>query len=235
MAMIRIDKYLADMSVGTRGQIKKLIKEKRVMINGETIKKADMKISKETPVYVDGQEIRYMEHEYYLLNKPAGYISAAEDNFTPTIMELVGSYRHDLFPVGRLDKDTYGAILITNDGQLCHNLLSPDKHVEKKYYFECEPDLPTDATEVLAKPITFKDFVSQPAELQIIDRNKGYLILKEGKYHQVKRMIAYLGCQVTYLRRDSFSFLNLDNLDVGQYRALNDEEVEKLKEICGML
>lgn len=234
MAMIRIDKFLADMSIGTRSQIKKMIREKRVKIEGQLIKKADTKISTDTVIKVDDEEIRYVEFEYYLLNKPAGYISATEDNYCATIMDLIASYRHDLSPVGRLDKDTCGAILITNDGMLNHSLLSPQNHIEKKYYFECDKPLPSNSTELLNKPIEFKEFTSLPAKLELINSNSGYLILKEGKYHQVKRMIAYLGSEVTYLRRDSFAFLNLDGLNEGEYRSLSSEEIKKLKSICNM-
>ncbi len=235
MAMIRLDKFLADMSIGTRSQVKKLIKEKRVVIEGEIIKKADTKISEETIVYVDGQPVSYLKYEYYLLNKPTGFVCALDDKYYPTVMELIYSQRHDLSPVGRLDKDTVGALLITNDGKLNHNLLSPENHVEKRYYFECEPKIPNDAVDILAKPIKFKDFQSKPAKLEVVDSNSGYLTISEGKYHQVKRMIGYLGCEVTYLRRDKFAFLDLAGLEEGQYRELTEQEVEKLKELANLI
>ena len=233
--MIRLDKFLAAMSIGTRSQVKKLIKEKRVVIEGEIIKKADTKISEETIVYVDDQPVSYLKYEYYLLNKPTGFVCALDDKYYPTVMELIYSQRHDLSPVGRLDKDTVGALLITNDGKLNHNLLSPENHVEKRYYFECEPKIPNDAVDILAKPIKFKDFQSKPAKLEVIDSNSGYLTISEGKYHQVKRMIAYLGCEVTYLRRDNFAFLDLTGLKEGQYRELTEQEVEKLKELANLI
>ncbi len=235
MAMIRLDKFLADMSIGTRSQVKKLIKEKRVVIDGEIVKKADTKIDENTIVYVDDQPVSYLRYEYYLLNKPTGYVCALEDKYYPTVMELIYSQRHDLSPVGRLDKDTVGALLITNDGKLNHNLLTPENHVKKKYYFECEPELPSDAVEILAKPIKFKDFESKPAKLEIINGNSGQLTISEGKYHQVKRMIAFLGCEVTYLRRDEFAFLDLTGLEEGQYRELTEQEVERLKELAKII
>ncbi len=232
MAMIRVDKFLADMSIATRSQVKKMIRDKRVMINQQLVKKAETKIDENTIVYVDNLPISYQRYEYYLLNKPAGYVCALEDKYYPTVMQLVVSQRHDLSPVGRLDKDTCGALLITNDGKLNHALLSPENHVEKKYYFTCQPNLPENAVEILAKPIAFKDFVSKAAKLEVIDNNSGYLTISEGKYHQVKRMIAYIGCEVTYLRRENFAFLDLKDLQEGQYRSLTELEIEKLKEIA---
>ncbi|MGN1399848.1 MAG: pseudouridine synthase [Erysipelotrichaceae bacterium] len=234
MAMIRLDKFLADMSYGTRTQVKKMIKEKRVSIDGTVIRNAELKIDMDTVVRVDDQEVRYQQYEHYLLYKPKGYLSATEDSSQPTVMELINSVRHDLFPVGRLDKDTTGLLIICNDGQLSHRLLDPDNHVDKKYYFTCQPALPENAKEILAKPISFADFSSRGGLLEKIDDYSGYLTIAEGKYHQVKRMIGFLGCEVTSLERVSFGFLNLDGLKIGEYRKLVDEEVKKLKELVNM-
>ena len=234
MAMIRLDKFLADMSFGTRTQVKKMIKEKRVSIDGIVVRNAELKVDMNTVVCVDEQEVHYQQYEYYLLYKPMGYLSATEDSCQPTVRELINSVRHDLFPVGRLDKDTTGLLIICNDGQLAHRLMDPDNHVDKRYYFTCEPSLPINAKEILARPIEFADFSSRGGKLEKIDDNSGYLTISEGKYHQVKRMIGFLGCEVTSLKRVSLSFLNLDGLEIGDYRKLTDQEVKRLKDIVNM-
>ena len=131
---MRIDKYLAHAGVGSRKEVKKFIKDKRVTLNGTFVRSDKVHITDGDVVCVDGEEVRYQEYVYYMLNKPAGYVSATEDNFDPTVMELIDDYHKDLFPVGRLDKDTEGLLLITNDGQLAHRLLSPKHHVDKTYY-----------------------------------------------------------------------------------------------------
>lgn len=226
---MRLDKYLSHMGFGTRNDVKKIIKNGWVTINDETIKKADYNVKEEDVVCVDDEPINYVEFEYYMLNKPAGYVSATEDKLYPTVMELIQSQRHDLYPVGRLDIDTEGLLLISNDGTFTHNLLSPKKHVDKKYYVEFDGFLPENAVELFSKPMQLEDFIASPSQLEIIDQNKAYLTIHEGKFHQVKRMFEHVGCTVTYLKRVQFSFLTLDNLEVGEFRALTKDEVEKLK------
>ncbi len=226
---MRLDKYLSHMGFGTRNDVKKIIKNGWVTINDETIKKADYNVKEEDIVCVDDEPINYVEFEYYMLNKPAGYVSATEDRLYPTVMELIQSQRHDLYPVGRLDIDTEGLLLISNDGTFTHNLLSPKKHVDKKYYVEFDGVLPKNAVELFSKPMQLEDFIASPSQLEIIDQNKAYLTIHEGKFHQVKRMFEHVGCTVTYLKRVQFSFLTLDKLEVGEFRALTKDEVEKLK------
>ncbi len=226
---MRLDKYLSHMGFGTRNDVKKIIKNGWVTINDETIKKADYNVKEEDIVCVDDEPVNYVEFEYYMLNKPAGYVSATEDRLYPTVMELIQSQRHDLYPVGRLDIDTEGLLLISNDGTFTHNLLSPKKHVDKKYYVEFDGVLPDNAVELFSKPMQLEDFIASPSQLEIIDQNKAYLTIHEGKFHQVKRMFEHVGCTVTYLKRVQFSFLTLDNLEVGEFRALTKDEVEKLK------
>ncbi len=226
---MRLDKYLSHMGFGTRNDVKKVIKNGWVTINGDTIKKADYNVKENDVVYVDDELVNYVEYEYYLLNKPAGYVSATEDRLYPTVMELIQSQRHDLYPVGRLDIDTEGLLLISNDGTLTHNLLSPKKHVDKKYYIEFEGSLPENAVHLFSKPMQLEDFIASPSQLEIIDQNKAYLTIHEGKFHQVKRMFEHVGCTVTYLKRVQFDFLTLGNLEVGEFRALTSEEIEKLK------
>lgn len=224
---MRLDKYLSHMGFGTRNDVKKMIKNGWVTINDETIKKADYNVKEEDVVCVDDEPVTYVEYEYYMLNKPEGYVSATEDNLYPTVMELVQSRRHDLYPVGRLDVDTEGLLLLTNDGTFTHNLLSPKKHVDKKYYIEFDGVLPENATDIFSKPMEFEEFTSAPSKLEIIDENHAYLTIHEGKFHQVKRMFEKVNCTVTYLKRIQFGFLELGNLEIGEYRELTPQEVEQ--------
>jgi len=226
---MRLDKYLADMSYGTRSTVKQIIKKGRVTINDVIVKKTDYQLNGDEIVKVDEIECKYVEYEYYLLNKPQGYICALNDYKDPVVMELIKSHRKDLVPVGRLDKDTEGALLITNDGMLNHQLLSPKNHIVKKYYVELDKDLPDDANDILSNPIEFEDFTSKPAIYQKISNNKAFLTISEGKYHQVERMFEKVGCTVTYLKRISFSILTLDGLNVGEYRKLTEQEITQLK------
>lgn len=226
---MRIDKYLSHMGFGTRSQVKNLIKNGWVTVDGKTIKKSDIQIKEGQIVCVDDKPISYVEYEYYMLHKPSGYVSATEDNVHPTVMELVDSVRNDLYPVGRLDIDTEGLLLITNDGQFTHNLLSPKKHVSKKYYVEFDGDLPSDAVEIFSKPMEFEDFTSQGGTLEIINESSAYLTIYEGKFHQVKRMFLKVRCEVTYLKRVSFGSLTLGDLELGQSRKLTEKELELLQ------
>lgn len=215
------------MGIGTRKEIKKLILAGLVTVDDEIITKPDHKVDESSSVCLEGEALIYQQYQYFLLNKPAGYLCTKDGS--PNVMELVPNYYKDLNPVGRLDKDTEGLLIITNDGQLTHQLISPKYHVDKKYYFECDKPLPADAAAVLSKPIEFSDFISLPGKLELISENSGYLTIHEGKFHQVKRMIGYLGCNVTYLKRTNYSFLDIEDLAVGEYRELTAEETEKLK------
>lgn len=228
---MRLDKYLADMSFGTRKEVKEIIKEKRVQVNGKIITKADYKVSFEDEIFVDNELIEYIEYEYIILNKPQDYICALEDRRYPVIMELIDSIRKDLVPVGRLDVDTEGLILITNDGQLNHKLLAPKSHVDKTYYVEVDAPIPNNAVDVFSKPMDLGDFITQPAKLEVLSENCANLTISEGKFHQVKRMFEKIGCTVTYLRRDKFGPLTLENLELGEYRDLTEEELDLLKNI----
>ena len=226
---VRLDKFLSHMGYGTRNEVKNIIKNGWVTIEGKTIKKADFQVKEDQTVYVDDVPVSYVRYEYYILNKPAGYVSATEDNLYPTVMELIPSIRNDLYPVGRLDLDTEGLLLVCNDGQLTHELLSPKKHVLKKYYVEFEGSLPENAIDIFAQPMDLDDFVTKPAQLEVLDQDKAYLTISEGKFHQVKRMFQKVGCEVTYLQRVCFGPLELKDLEIGRARALTPEEIELLK------
>ncbi len=234
---IRLDKFLADMGRGTRSQIREMAKKGRISINGQPVKKTDLKVDPERDaVAVDGQPVAYVTHEYYMLHKPAGVVTATEDNLHRTVMDLLETARKDLFPVGRLDIDTEGLLLITNDGELAHQLLSPKKHVDKVYFARVAGALPEDAAQRMAEGMTLRDGTPVlPAELAIdgTDGNETLvrLTIREGKFHQVKRMFEALGCRVTYLKRLSMGPLILDeNLPPGEYRPLTAEELAALSD-----
>ena len=219
--IMRLDKYLADMGYGTRKEVKELIKKGLVEVDGVKCKKADMHLSDDNEVRVDGEVVEYVEYEYYLLNKPGDYITATEDNNHAVVMDLIVSRRKDLVPVGRLDKDTEGALLITNDGVLGHHLISPKYHVKKKYYVEVDADLPKDAKEIFAKPMEFSDFTADPAEYEAISERSAYLIIGEGKYHQVKRMLAAVGNKVEDLPRHQVGLFELPKIPEGEWLYLS--------------
>ena len=228
MDNMRIDKYLADMSCGSRKEVKELLKLGRVKVNDVIIKKNDYKVNENDIVKLDDEIINYLEYEYYILNKPAGYISALEDNRYPVIIDLVNTRRKDVVPVGRLDLDTEGIILLTNDGQLNHRLLSAKYHVDKKYYVELESDIDESAIDTFARPLDLGDFITLPAKLEILDKRSAYLTISEGKYHQVKRMFEAIGNKVIYLRRDEFGPLKPGDLKLGEFRELTEEERKEL-------
>lgn len=236
MSVLRVDKLLANLSYGSRKEIKKLISQKRVRIDETLVLKPEEKFDTEkNKLYLDGIHINYEEFEYYMLNKPKGYISATEDNIHKTVMELIPSKLKGLAPVGRLDIDTEGFLLVSNDGKLAHRLISPSNNVPKEYYADIEGRLPEDAQKIFAEGIPLeKDFTTKPAKLNIISNDantaKISLIIYEGKFHQVKRMFEYVNCKVTYLKRTSFAGLKLDeNLKLGSVRKLTKEELDTLK------
>ena len=235
---LRLDKYLADMGLGTRSQIKKDISKGQVLVNGTVSKDAGTRIDTEKDqVSYLGQAVTYAEYEYYMLNKPAGVVSATEDRHDRTVLDLIDTkQRKDLFPVGRLDKDTEGFLIVTNDGAFSHRLMSPRHHVDKTYYFEAEGLLAEDAQKQVLLGIDIGDEKpTLPAQLTVLkaDQGKqticGTIILQEGRYHQVKRMLLKLGVKVTYLKRTAIGSVLLDpSLAKGTYRALTKEEMKKL-------
>lgn len=231
---IRLDKFLVEMGHGTRSQIKEMARKGRISVNGQVARQADLKIlPEEDLVSLDGTPVAYARMEYYMLNKPQGVVSATEDGRYRTVTELItGALRNDLFPVGRLDIDTEGLLLITNDGALAHNLLSPKKHVDKVYFAKITGQLPPDACARMERGVVLEDGTETlPARLEILDGGEVRLTIREGKFHQVKRMFEALGCRVTYLKRLSMGPLILDeNLAPGEYRPLTAEELAALSD-----
>lgn len=232
----RLDKYLADMSIGTRSEVKNYIKKGLIKVNDSIIIKPEKKVNIiKDIVRFENKIIKYIKEEYYMLNKPAGVISATHDNNCKTVIDLItDKNRKDLFSVGRLDKDTEGLLIITNDGELSHNLLSPKKHVNKVYYADIEGVVTKNDILKFKEGVTLDDgYKTKPANLNIIISDiisKVELTIYEGKFHQVKRMFESVGKKVIYLKRIKMGNLKLDeNLDVGQYRALTDKEILHLK------
>lgn len=235
--MIRLDKYLADMGIGTRTDVKQLIKKGRVTVEGNPAKKPEMKIDEgKASVCVDGEAVSYVHFEYYMLNKPSGVVSATEDQRDKTVVDLIDSRRRkDLFPVGRLDKDTEGLLLITNDGVLAHRLLSPKKHVDKTYYARVKGVVTEDTAERFAAGLDIGERepeLTMPAKLQVLktgEVSEIRLTIQEGKFHQVKRMFQAVDMEVLYLKRETMGPLLLDKgLAPGEYRRLTEDELEKL-------
>lgn len=236
MGKIRLDKYLADMGLGTRTEVKKDIKKGRISVNQEIIKSPEYKIDIQTDVVLaDGKEIAYEKLVYYMLNKPQGVVSATEDRRDRTVLELIQEKkRKDLFPVGRLDKDTEGLLLITNDGELAHNLLAPKKHVDKKYFVRLKNALSEENRKHLEEGVDIgEDKLTMPSQVFLLneEKNEFEIIIREGKFHQIKRMFHAVGNEVVFLKRLSMGSLVLDeNLLPGEYRLLTPEEIVRLKE-----
>lgn len=233
--MIRLDKYLADMGMGTRSELKKMIRSGRVQIDGVPAKKPEEKVDIESQtVTLDGRPVVYQTMEYYMLHKPAGVVSATKDKKEKTVLDLIeGQKRKDLFPVGRLDKDTEGLLLITNDGDLAHRLLAPGKHVDKVYFARIDGKVTEDDAKRFAEGVDIGDEdLTLPAKLEILvsaEESEILLTIQEGRFHQVKRMFEAVGKKVTYLKRMSMGSLVLDeHLKKGEYRPLTKEELEKL-------
>lgn len=239
MSVLRLDKYLCDMQIGSRAEVKGLIKKKHIKVNEETVTKPELKIDTDNDIIkFDDEVINYQEYEYFMLNKPQGVISAANDKSDKTVIDLIkDAKRKDLFPVGRLDKDTEGLLLITNDGELSHNLLSPKKHVDKTYFAKVKGHI-TDEEVLKFKNglVVDETFTAKPAQLEVLEFNANdnttdiQITIHEGKFHQVKRMFEAVGSKVLYLKRLSMGTLLLDrNLMPGEYRKLSQEEINALK------
>ena len=225
---MRLDKYLVECGIGSRKEVKKIIDEKLISVNDKIILSPKENINEENDIVKYNNEIiKYKKFRYYILNKISGYITAIDDPRDKTVMELLPDWviKKDLAPVGRLDKDTEGLLLLTNDGQLNHKLLSPKSHVEKTYYAELEKDIFQDDLEKLEKGVDIGGYITMPALAQKIDDNKIYLTIKEGKFHQVKKMLEAVNNKVVYLKRISFGKLKLDNMELGEVREVNLDDI----------
>ena len=230
---MRLDKYLSFCLVKSRQEVKKLIKEKKVYVNNVLIVKEDFKVNEELDIVIcDNEEVSYQKYTYVILNKPAGFVTSTKDN-DKTVMELLPNKYSMLSPVGRLDKDTEGLLLFTNDGMTAHNLTSPKKDIKKVYYVELLNSIDESLINVFNSGVTLDDgYHTLPAELNIIDNYKAYLTISEGKFHQVKRMFISVNNKVTYLKRIKFGSITLDDdLELGHFRELSKSEIEKLLQL----
>ena len=234
----RIDKVLSNLGYGSRSELKKICKNGLVKVNGKVINNPGVQVDVENDeIIFDGEKVTYKEFIYLMLNKPDGYISATFDKRDPIVLDLID--KEDLvfepFPVGRLDKETEGLLVLTNDGQLAHRVLSPKKHVPKTYYAKIEGVVTEDDIKAFAKGVTLDDgYETMPAELVILksdEISEIELTIHEGKFHQVKRMFESVDKKVIYLKRLSMGKLQLDkNLALGEYRELTDEEIKMIEE-----
>ena len=238
--MERIDKILSNLGHGTRKEVKALLKKGKVEIDGIIASDSAMKIDPDKAVIkVSGEEIKYRKYIYLIMNKPAGVVSATVDNHDETVIDLLDEQYHSFkpFPIGRLDKDTVGLLLITNDGELNHKLIAPKNHVDKVYYAEINKFIDAKDIATFKKGVVIDDgYKCMPAILEVLNANENgsevMVTIQEGKFHQVKRMFESVDKKVVFLRRISFGPLKLDeNLCEGQYRELSEEEINSLKQV----
>lgn len=234
---MRLDKFLSNMGVVSRRELKSCVKKGEVTVNGDLAKASDMQVDENKDVVVfRGETIEYNKYIYIMLNKPSGYLSATEDARDKTVLELLDE-RHrkmELFPVGRLDKDTEGLLILTNDGELCHKLLSPKHHVEKKYYVKSQSELDDSAVKAFEEGVHIDGgYKTLPAFLEITDNAcESFITLHEGKFHQIKQMFRAIGNVVVYLERVRFGTVSLDRtLERGEWRYLSWQEVSELRSV----
>lgn len=232
---MRIDKYISELGVASRKEAAKIAKSGGVLVDGVAVRDLSAHINPEVQrVTFQGRELSYSRYVYVMLNKPAGYVSATEDSRLPVVTELLPEElrKRELFPVGRLDRDTVGMMILTNDGALAHLLLSPKRHVSKNYYFEAAEALPEGTEEKFRDGIVLADGYECKEAVIVLDedRKSGIITLTEGKYHQIKRMVASFDNAVTYLKRISFATIPLDeSLAEGEWRYLSNEEIKILQ------
>ena len=229
--MERLDKILSNSGLGTRKEVKKFIKYGAIKVDGKITTSADMKIDPENcEITVNGEKVIYKEFVYLMLNKPDGYVSATEDNVYPTVTELVPEefIHYNLFPVGRLDVDTEGLLILTNDGKFAHNVTSPKKLIAKKYFVIPEHPTTEDDKKAFASGMNLGDFTAMPAKLENC-KDGCYVTIFEGKFHQVKRMFEKINNKVTYLKRVQIGSLILDDkLNTGEMKELTKGEIEQI-------
>ncbi|MCC0637870.1 MULTISPECIES: pseudouridine synthase [unclassified Clostridioides] len=234
----RIDKILSNLGYGSRSEIKKYCKQGSVVVNGSEVSNPGTQVDTENDeILFNGEEVFYREYIYLMMNKPDGYISATTDKYDPTVLDLIDvSYlAFEPFPVGRLDKDTEGLLVLTNDGKLSHRVLSPKKHVPKTYYAKIDGIVTEKDVEAFAEGVVLDDgYKTMASQLKILksdEESEIELTIHEGKFHQVKRMFESVDKKVVYLKRLSMGNLKLDeSLELGEYRELTDEEVKLIEE-----
>ena len=225
---MRLDKFLSNMGKATRSECARLAKSGKITVNGEIIKKCDIHIAPEKDrIVLNGTPVLYRQYTYIMLNKPEGYVSATDDEREKTVLDLLPDEerRLGLFPCGRLDKNTLGLVILTNDGDNAHRLLSPKHHVDKIYRFECKLPLSNDDVTLLENGVDIGGYKTKPCKIRLDSPTKGEITLTEGKYHQIKRMLESVDNKITYLERITFGNIVLDSsLDRGEWRYLTKEE-----------
>lgn len=230
---MRLDKFLCDTAGFTRTEAKNAVKKGQIAVNGQVQKAADFKVKENTDtVTFQGRPLSYAAFHYYILHKPAGVITATEDKKESTVMDILREEKvKNLFPVGRLDKDTEGLLLITDDGELAHNLLSPKKHVDKEYLVKVRDSISEDDCRKLSEGVDIGDEKpTAPAKVERVAEKEILLTIREGRFHQVKRMLQAVGNEVLYLKRLSMGSLRLPkDLEKGAYRPLSEDEIYKIK------
>lgn len=231
--MERIDKIISSQTNYSRKDVKKLILQKKISVNGKVAKKPEQKVNEQQDeIYIDGNKLEIKKYIYLILNKPKGYISATEDRTAKTVLDLVPEkyMRRGLFPAGRLDKDTTGMMIITDDGEFAHSILAPKKHIEKTYRVQIDIDITDEMREKFKQGIVLKDHVCCPATIVVEDKNTALITITEGKYHQIKRMFGCFGAKVVNLHRISMGGLQLPkDLREGECRELTATELLKLR------
>jgi len=229
---MRLDKLLCELNIGTRSEVKTLLKKGLIKVNGQIIKKPEEKVDEfATVISYNGHDFSYEKYRYYMMNKPSGVISATEDGSDRTVLDVFHSFLpdekcDDLFPVGRLDKDTVGLLILTNDGQLAHDWLSPKKHVDKKYLVKLDKTLTADAISQLEQGVSIGEGdLTMPCHVEQLADTECFITIQEGKFHQVKRMFFAVGLEVIYLKRISMGPVVLDeNLKEGEVRKMLPSE-----------
>lgn len=225
---MRLDKFLIECGIGSRSEVKKIIDQREIKVNDiiVTSPKTNINEISDNVTYNDNK-LEYKEFRYYILNKKAGYITAVEDPKEKTVMELLPSWviKKDLAPVGRLDKDTEGLLLLTNDGKLNHKLLAPKSHVNKTYYVELQESISESDLKKLENGVDIGGYTTMPAQVEKIDNFKIYLTIKEGKFHQVKKMLEAVKNKVIYLKRVKFGKLELNSLELGEVKEVKLDEI----------
>ncbi len=225
---MRLDKFLVECGIGSRREVKNIIKNKKITVNDKTIISPKENINEEKDkIKFQDKELFYKKFRYYILNKKAGYITATEDTSNKTIMDLLPEWviKKDLAPVGRLDKDTEGLLLLTNDGQLNHKLLSPKNHIKKRYYVELEKEITEENLKKLENGVDIGGYITQKAEAEKIEEKKIFLTISEGKFHQVKKMCEAVGNKVFYLKRVAFGNIILKDLEIGKVKEISIKEI----------
>jgi 16S rRNA pseudouridine516 synthase len=224
---MRLDKYLTECGLGSRSEVKKILKNREIKVNGKIEISPKFNASTTAEILYRGEVIEYKSERYYIMNKPAGYITATEDKKHKTVMEIFPEWviQKNLFPVGRLDKDTEGLLLFTNDGPISHELLSPKKHVDKIYYVEAEKNISDKDMSKLELGIDIGGYITKPSKCERVDENKINLTISEGRFHQVKKMLHAVDNCVVYLKRIKFANLELGDMEIGEVREINVEEI----------